>query len=181
MGKTYKTEGIILKRTNYGEADRILTIYTKHYGKIKALAKGVRRITSRRGGNVELFNQATLFLNKGRNFDILTEAQVVNSFKSWRQNLKKVAVAYYFCELVDKLTPEEQPNQRVFQLLSRFLGKIGTASLPELSRSFEETLLKELGFGVPEKLKKQSGSLRAYIESIIEKKLNSQEIAKEID
>jgi len=181
MGRTYKTEGIILKRINYGEADRILTIYTKHYGKIRALAKGVRRITSRKGGNVELFNQATLFLNKGKNLDILTEAQVVNSFKAWRKNLKKVAVAYYFAELVDKLTPEEQPSQAVFQLLSRYLGGIGTASLPELTRSFEETLLRELGFGVPEKLKKSPGSLRNYIESIIEKKLNSQDIAKEID
>ncbi|MBU3957142.1 DNA repair protein RecO, partial [Patescibacteria group bacterium] len=171
MDRTYKTEGIILKRINYGEADRILTIYTKHYGKIRALAKGVRRITSRRGGNVELFNQAVLFLNKGKNLDLLTEAQVVNSFKSWRRDLKKVTVAYYFCELVDKLTPEEQPNQAVFQLLSRYLGKIGTAILPELTRSFEEALLRELGFGVPEELRRSSNSLRDYIESITEKKL----------
>lgn len=181
MDRTCKTEGIILKRINYGEADRILTIYTKHYGKIRALAKGVRRITSRKGGNVELFNQAVLFFNKGKNLDLLTEAQVINSFKSWRRDLKKVAVAYYFCELVDKLTPEEQPNQAVFQLLSRYLSKIGTASLPELTRSFEKALLKELGFGVPEELRKSPGSLKSYIESIIEKKLNSQEIAKELD
>ncbi len=181
MGRTYKTEGIILKRINYSEADRILTIYTKHYGKIRALAKGVRRITSRRGGNVELFNQAVLFLNKGRNLDILSEAQVVHSFKSWRRDLKKVALAYYFCELVDKLTPDGQANQRVFQLLSHFLEKIGTASLPELTRSFEEALLEELGFGVPKELKRSSESLKDYIESITEKKLNSQEIAKEFD
>lgn len=181
MGRTYKTEGIILKRINYGEADRILTIYTKHYGKIRALAKGVRRITSRRGGNVELFNQVTLFLHQGKNLDLLNEAQVVNSFKAWRRDLKKVAVAYYFAELVDKLTPEEQPNQAVFQLLSRYLGKIGTAILPELTRSFEEALLRELGFGVPEELRRSSSSLRDYIESITEKKLNSQDIAKELD
>lgn len=181
MGRTYKTEGIILKRTNYGEADRILTIYTKHYGKIRVLAKGVRRITSRRGGNVELFNQAVIFLSQGKNLDSLQEAQVVNSFKSWRNDLKKVVVAYYFCELVDKLTPEGQANPKVFQLLSRFLGKIATASLPELRRSFEELLLQELGFGVPYELKKTRGSLKNYIESIIEKKLNSSDIIKELD
>ena len=181
MGRTYKTEGIILKRINYGEADRILTIYTKHYGKIKALAKGVRRITSRRGGNIELFNQTVLFLHKGRNLDILQEAQVISSFKSWRKNLKKVSTAYYFSELVDKLTPEAQANQQVFELLRRFLTKISTASLPELTRSFEEALLRELGFGVPVELKKDSRSLKDYIESITEKKLNSQEIAKEIE
>jgi DNA repair protein RecO (recombination protein O) len=181
MGKTFKTEGIILKRSNFGEADRILTIYTKHYGKIRAIAKGVRRVTSRKGGNVELFNQATLFLYKGRNFDLLNEAQVTKTFKNWRKDLKKVAVAYYFAELVDKLTPDEQANPEVFQILSRYLEKIATASLPELSRSFEEALLRELGFGVPDHLKKQPGSLKNYIESIIEKKLNSQEIAKKID
>jgi len=181
MGRTYKTEGIILKRINYGEADRILTIYTKHYGKIKAMAKGVRRITSRKGGNVELFNQATLFLYKGRNLDLLTEVQVTKTFKIWRKNLKKVATAYYLVELVDKLTPGEQPNPEVFQLLSHYLEKIASANLPALSRSFEETLLKELGFGVPEALRRQPGSLRDYIESIIEKKLNSQELTKEID
>jgi len=180
MKGSYKTEGIILKRTNYGEADRILTIYTKHYGKIRALAKGVRRITSRRGGNVELFNQAVLFLNKGRNLDLLQEAQVVYSFKSWRRDLEKVATAYYFSELVDKLTPEGQANQRVFQLLSHFLEKIAIARLLELTRSFEEMLLEELGFGVPEELKRSSGSLRNYIESITEKRLNSQDITKKL-
>lgn len=181
MARTYKTEGIILKRINYGEADRIITIYTKHYGKVRALAKGVRRITSRRSGNVELFNQAILFLHKGKKLDILTEAQVVQAFKSWRQNLKKVATAYYFCELVDRLTPEEQANQVVFQLLSRYLSKIASASLPELARSFEEVLLKELGFGVPKELEKSADSLKDYIESIIERKLNSNQIAKELN
>ena len=181
MGRTYKTEGIILKRTNYGEADKILTIYTKHYGKIRALAKGVRRVTSRRGGNVELFNQAILFLNKGRNFDLLTEAQVTKSFKTWRKDLKKVVLAYYFVELVDKLTPDEQASQAVFQLLSYYLDKLGTANLPELTRSFEEALLRELGFGVSQELKQEPGSLKDYIETITEKKLNSQEIAREID
>ncbi|NIT03988.1 hypothetical protein GTO10_03605, partial [Candidatus Saccharibacteria bacterium] len=87
-----------------------------------------------------------------------------------------MATAYYFAELVDKLTPEEQPNQAVFNLLSRYLEKIGTASLPELTRSFEEALLKELGFGVPKELRDKPGSLRDYIETITEKKLNSQEI-----
>ena len=63
MRRTYKTEGIILKRINFGEADRILTSYTKHFGKISLLAKGVRKITSRKGGNIELFNQTVLFSN----------------------------------------------------------------------------------------------------------------------
>lgn len=173
MRRSFKTEGIILKRINFGEADKILTIYTKHYGKIKALAKGVRKITSRKGGNVELFNQVIIFLAKGKNLDILTEAQVLNSFKEWRKNLRKVGTAYYFCELVDKLTPEGQPHQAVFRLLQDFLSRISQEKRLGLARAFEEKLLEELGFGVPPELKKAKGSLRAYIEEITERKINS--------
>jgi len=180
MGRSYKTEGIILKRTNFGEADRILTIYTKHYGKIRALAKGVRKITSRKGGNVEAFNHVSLFLAQGRNLDIVSEAEVINSFKSWRKNLRKVGLAYYFSELVDKLTPDGQANRVVFELLREFLGKIGQESESKLIRSFEEQLLEELGFGVPEALKKTPGSLKSYIETIIEKKIQSPKILRKL-
>jgi len=180
MGRTYKTEGIILKRTNFGEADRILTIYTKHYGKIRAIAKGVRKITSRKGGNVEAFNHVSLFLARGRNLDIVTEAEVIESFKSWRKDLKKVGLAFYFCELVDKLTPDGQASRVVFELLQESLGKIDKESLPELARSFEERLLEELGFGVPEALKRRPDSLKGYIESIIEKKINSPKILRRL-
>lgn len=180
MGRTFKTEGIILKRTNFGEADRILTIYTKHYGKIRAIAKGVRKIASRKGGNVEAFNHVSLFLAQGKNLDIVSEVVVVNSFKSWRKNLKKVGLAYYFCELVDKLTPDGQANRMVFELLGEYLGKIGRENDPEVVRSFEEQLLDELGFGVPEALKKRPGSLKAYIETIIEKKVKSPRILRRL-
>lgn len=180
MGRTYKTEGIILKRTNFGEADRILTIYTKHYGKIRAIAKGVRKIASRKGGNVEAFNHTSLFLAQGKNLDIVSEAEVINSFKSWRKDLKKVGLAFYFSELVDKLTPEGQANRAVFELLREFLTRIGQESESELTRSFEEQLLDELGFGVPEALKKTPGSLKSYIETIIEKEIHSLKILRQL-
>lgn len=176
--RTYKTEGIILKRSNYGEADRLLTIFTKHYGKIRVMAKGVRKLSSRKAGSLELFNHSTLFLVKGKNLDLVTEAQTVNLFKSWRKDLNKIALAYYFCELVDKLTPDNQPHPLVFELLRQAFLKIGIEPPHRLVREFEEKLLKELGFGVPEVLQKTPGSLRTYIESIIEKHLNSPKILK---
>ena len=179
--RTYKTEGIILKRSNYGEADRILTIFTKHYGKIRVMAKGVRRLTSRKAGSLELFSQAILFLVKGKNLDLITEAQPVNLFKAWRKDLEKVALAYYFCELVDKLTPDNQPHPVVFDLLRQSFLKLKILSGTRLVREFEEKLLHELGFGVPEFLQKTQGSLKSYIESIIEKKLNSLEVLKSLN
>lgn len=173
MTHTYKTEGIVLKRKNFGEADKLLTVYTKHYGKIRAIAKGIRKTTSRKAGSLELFNHCILFLAKGRNLDIITETQTVNSFRLWRKNLTKVGVAYYFCELVDKLTPDGQSNRQVFELLKEYLEGISTAELSAFSRSFEEHLLNELGFGIPSDIKSQPGSLKNYIESITERQINS--------
>lgn len=185
MGRTYKTEGIILKRRNFGETDKILTIYSKHYGKIRTIAKGIRKVTSRKAGSLELFNHCILFLAKGKNLDIISEVETINSFRSWRKNLTKVGVAYYFCELVDKLTPDNQANKAVFELLRDYLGRIdaadppgGRVNLSELVRSFEEHLLDELGFGVPSDLRKRPGSLKAYIESIAEKEIHSPKIIK---
>jgi len=179
--RSYKTEGIVLKRVNYGEADRILTVYTKHYGKIRVMAKGVRKLTSRKAGSLEVFNQAVLFLVKGKNMDLITEAQTVNLFSSWRKDLLKVGVAYYLCELVDKLTPEEQPHPAIFNYLRDSLAEIGKGSLAEIIKTFERNILEELGFGIPEEWQKEKGSLKPYIESIIEKKINSAEILKRIN
>jgi DNA repair protein RecO (recombination protein O) len=178
--RAFKTEGIILKRSNYGEADKILTIYTKYHGKIRAIAKGVRKLTSRKAGSLELFNHTVVFLVKGKNLDIITETQCINLFKPWRRDLIKVGIAYYFCELVDKLTPDNQPSEIVFGLLREYLGMMNSQDNFSLVRGFEEKLLHELGFGVPEVFAKTSGSLRTYIESIIEKKLNSPKILKQL-
>ncbi len=181
MGRTYKTEGVILKRINFGEADKILTIYTKHYGKISALAKGIRRLTSRKGGNLELFNQTTLFLAKGKNLDIITEAQVKNSFDKLKKDFKKVCLAYHFCELVDKLTAKNQENRRLFDLFVNTLeGLSQKAEAPEeLVIKFELSLLAVLGFGAPKD--KSQESLRIFIENIIEKKFKSRKIFKKLN
>ena len=147
---TYKTEAIIIKRQNFGEADKILTIFSKWYGKKKVIAKGVRRTTSRKGGNVELFNQVVLFLAQAKTFDIVTEAQVVKSFEGFRKDLKRVSQAYYACELVDRLTAEEQEHRQVFDLLVEFLEsltlRLTTTDYRLLAHSFELKLLKLLGF-----------------------------------
>ena len=184
---TYKTEGVILKRLNYGEADRILTIYTKYRGKIRAIAKGVRKITSRKGGNVELFNHCVLFLAEGRNLDIVTEAQVVNSFSRLSDDLEKTAAAFYLVELVDQLTPDGQVNRQVFNLLVGVLSELKTClparqgrraeELGAITRSFEIELLKLLGFWSDAVDIK---NVKGYIEEIIERKLKSLDFRREV-
>ena len=173
MAQFYKTVGIILKRINFSEADKILTIFTKHYGKIKVIAKGIRKITSKKAGILELFNHCKLVLAKGKDLDIITEAQVINSFSSWRKNLSKVGVAWYFCELVDKLTAEGQANKDVFELLKNYLENLSQKDNSQFIRSFEEHLLNQLGFGIPLSWRRWQGSLKTYIESIAEKEIQT--------
>ena len=178
--RAYKTEGIILKRSNFGEADRLLTIFTKNHGKIRVIAKGVRKITSRRGGNLELFNYVSVYLNNGKSIDSLVEVEVVKSFSEWRKEIKAVGVAYYLCELVDKLTAEGQEHYQVFNLLRNSLSELDECNYTELVVNFEKELITELGFGVPENLKDSQKSIKDYIEQITEKKITSPKIIREI-
>lgn len=166
--RSYKTEGIILKRSNFGEADRIITVFTKRHGKIRVLAKGVRRITSRRGPNIELFNLVTLFIHKGRNFDILTETQVQNTFPRIRKSLELIGLAYYVCELVDGLCAEHQPHLKIFDILVNTIQELETG----LIRSFEINLLSELGF-LPKDSSFNKLDTVSYIERLLERRLKT--------
>lgn len=168
MTRTYKTEGIVLKRVNFGEADRILTIFTKHYGRIKAMAKGVRKLKSRKAGSLELFNHVGLFLSEGKDLDLITEAEIINSFANLRQNLGGVGHAFQMVEVVDRLTAEREKSEPVFDLLLEALKGQKTV------REFEIEILQELGFGTPRDLSEKS--LENFIENIIEKRLKSKGI-----
>jgi len=176
--RTYKTEGVVLKRTNFGEADRILTLYTSRFGKTRVLAKGIRKPTSRKSSSLELFNWVRIFVAKGRNLDIVTETEVVKTFRDWRKDLKKVSLAYHFCELIDRLTAEQSPSKEVFILLTRSLDDL-SSHLNGQQKKFEQKLLEEIGFW-PKDRPADGVDLEAYIEKIIERKIVSLRIFKDL-
>jgi len=177
----YRTEGVILKRTNFGEADKFLTLFSKHFGKIRLLAKGIRKTKSRKGGNLELFNWVKIYVAKGRNLDIITEVELIKPFKSWRQDLSRVALAYHLVELVERLTAEEAKSRQVFELLIESLERLGEEKdLERLRTDFEVHLLEELGFWPRDKAA-DAVDLQAYIEKLIEKRLNSKRVFKELN
>lgn len=123
--RSHLVEGIIIKRTNFREADRVITLFTRSSGKVAVLAKGIRRSSSRRLGSLELFNHVRAYLiDTHRELAIVTEVVVVNSFTPWRHHLGRVNVAYQLCEVIDKLTPDHQPHPELFDLLSEYLGQI---------------------------------------------------------
>lgn len=167
--KLYRIEGIVIKRKSFGEADRILTLFTKKQGKIKVLAKGVRRITSRRGPNVELFNQVELSLHQGRTFDTLTEAAVINTFPNIRKNLDLVGLSFHVCEIVDGLCPENQPHEKIYDLIIEIFKQLDYG----LIQTFEKNVLQELGY-----LPRQYADINTtmFIEKILERRLKTRRI-----
>ncbi len=142
----FKTEGIVLKRRNFGEADRILTIFSLHRGKISVLAKGVRRITSRRSGNVELLNRSLMYLHQAKTFLILTEASTLDTFQKIKADLTLSTYAYHIIELVDKLTAENQDNRILYEHLVEVLKRLERNPRQILIRAFEAKILSNLGF-----------------------------------
>lgn len=142
----YRTEAIVLRRTDYSEADRILTLYTPAYGKRRAIAKGVRKTSSRLGGHLELFTRVNLLLAEGRNLDTVTQAEIINPYRAMREDLERVSLAYYIAELLDKLTTDDEGQSPAYGLLAETLDGLA-APLPELAvRRFELGLLGLLGY-----------------------------------
>lgn len=142
----FTTEGIIIKRSNFGEAGRILTIVTPFRGKIKVLAKGVRRITSRRGGNVELLNKVKIQVFTGKGMSILTEAESLQTFPKIKSDLMLSTYGSHILELADRLLPEEQPNPQAYNLLLIILTLLEKSPRQIFIRAYEVKLLTVLGF-----------------------------------
>lgn len=143
----FRTEGVVLKRRNFGEADRILTIYTRDYGKITALAKGVRRPRSKKAGHVELGNWCKIFVARGKNIDLLTEVETKHAFGIANFSEGKANRVYHLLELIESLTPEHQKNLNVFVLLVQFLKRSEKEEDFNLVSSvFKIKLLSNLGF-----------------------------------
>lgn len=144
---TIKTKGIIIKRINLGEADKILTILTADRGKIRVIAKGMRKSGSRLGGFLELFRYNEYVLAEGRNLDLVTGASTIESFRQISLNLPRLGLAYYVAELIDKLVEETQDADGIFNLTHSIFKELNRHKLPInlLKSFFELNLLGILG------------------------------------
>jgi len=145
--RLYRTDAIVLSRTDVGEADRILTIFTPSRGKLRVMAKGVRRPTSKLGPHLEYFTRSELMLAKGRELDVVTGAETRDAYLGIREDLERMAHASHLAELVNRLTQDREENGRVFDLLARSLRLLADGVDPfGVSRHFELALLTAVGF-----------------------------------
>lgn len=169
-----KVTAIVIKRRNVGEADRLLTLFTREQGKLRALAKGVRRISSRRASLLEIFSSSRILLYRSHNYDYVSEVEQREIFANIRNNLIKVSNGYFFCELIDILLPEKQQNLEIFDLLENSLKHLDETSsdrqdYPDL---FALNLLRLLGY-LPSHQTIHNEDIQRLVERIAERRIRS--------
>lgn len=146
--RSFRVEAVVLRHSDYGEADRLLTLYTRQLGKARAIAKGARKLTSRKAGHIEPFTQVKLQLSKGRDLLIVTQADTIDPYLPLREELILTGYASYVLELLDRFTYEDETeNPALFRLLTDTLARLASKSDPwPVIRYYEMRLLDSLGF-----------------------------------
>jgi DNA repair protein RecO (recombination protein O) len=145
--RLYRTDALILRRADFGETDRLLTIFTPGRGKLRVLAKGARKTTSRKAGHIELFMLTDMLLSRGRTWDIISQVELIEPYRALREDLQQTGHAYYIAELIDRFTEENDANQPLFALLALTLARLGQPEQSFLAlRYFELHLLGLAGY-----------------------------------
>ncbi len=185
--KLEKLHGVVLKRINYADADKIITVYTAEKGKVVLLAKGIRKIKSRRAPHLELFNLVRLTVHPSKSFGIITEAKVDNDYSTIKSNLMLSGYLFYIAEVIDKLLPEYQSHPEILDLLLNTLTSLGNLNRKtadqgkksqEIVKQFVIPLLWILGF-LPHGEYPKIG-VSAFVESLIERPIKSRNFLEKI-
>lgn len=174
--RSFTDEGLVLKRFNYADSDRMLTLFTRDHGKISATAKGIRRLTSRKAPHLELFTHSRLYIISA-NFPLVTEASTLANFSNLKLDLTLTRSGFHLLEVLDKLLPEAEPLPRIFNSAIDTLNALNNLTAKTLDHrhlylsQFYKHLLTYLGFGLPNKT--TPTSLYAYLETVLDQKLTS--------
>ena len=146
--RSFRVEAVVLRHSDYGEADRMLTLYTRQFGKTRALAKGARKIASRKAGHIEPFTYVKLQLAQAREMPLITQADTVDAYQPLREDLILTSHASYVLELLDRFTyADDTENSTLFRLLTDTLSRLASKTDPWLVlRYYEIRLLDHLGF-----------------------------------
>lgn len=143
----YKTEGIVLRSRPYSETDNLLTIITPTYGKVSAIAKGIRKPKSRLRGGVMLFSFSNMMLSKGKSLDIVTQAESIEPFSLLRDDYNLLHYTSYLAEVVMGLTPEAEQDERLFAIILAAWHILESTDNPILmTQMIELKLIKHLGY-----------------------------------
>ena len=145
--RTLRVEAVVLSHREMGEADRFVVLFTRERGKIRAIAKGVRKLHSRKAGHLQPFSRTRVMLARGRSLWIVTQAELIDAYLPIQQDLEKLAFASYVIELIDRFTYEEGANLPLYRLIHHTLERIVAAEHSESPvRYFDLRLLDLMGF-----------------------------------
>lgn len=143
----YTANSIVLRRMNFSETDRIVTLYTREHGKTAGIAKGARKPISRLAGATEVISYGRFQLATGKTLDVITQVEVKESFPRIHGDLARLAHVTYLAELADKLVEDHDPNPNIFDLLLSALYLMERPNDPEkITRMFELQFMGLLGY-----------------------------------
>jgi len=142
----YRDQGVVLRTIRLGEADRIVTLVTQGRGKVRAVAKGVRKTKSRFGARLEPISHVALLLYEGRELDNITQAEGLDHFQSIREDLDRMGHAITMLEAVDQVAQEREANPRLYQMLVGALRARAAADSPLIVPGFFLKLLALEGY-----------------------------------
>jgi DNA repair protein RecO (recombination protein O) len=142
----YRGQGVVLRTIKLGEADRIVTFLTRGHGKVRAVAKGIRRTASRFGGRLEPMSNVSLQLYRGRDLDIVTQVETIDANRSQREHYGCITHATSMLEAVDQVALEREPNPALYRMLSNALLTLAAEPSPIVSTAFFWKLLSLEGF-----------------------------------
>jgi DNA repair protein RecO (recombination protein O) len=146
MPGLYRDEGVVLRAIKLGEADRIVTIFTQGHGKIRAVAKGIRKTTSKFGARLEPMSRVALQCYKGRDLDIVTQAESLDSNRVLREEYSLLTRSVPMLEAVDQVAQDREPNPAMYRMLTGALHALATTRNPLVTPAFFWKLLSLEGF-----------------------------------
>jgi DNA repair protein RecO (recombination protein O) len=145
MSGTYRDAGVVLRTYKLGETDRIVVLMTEQHGKVRAVAKGVRKPKSKFAGRLEPLSHVSLQLFEGRNLHTITQAESIDHWRATREDLERLTAGIALVEAVDHLAQENQPNERLYQMLVGALRTIEARPAAALVPAFLLKLLAAEG------------------------------------
>lgn len=175
---TYLTKGIILHKSDLREVDQLFSIYTEHYGKVSAIGRGTKKMTSKLNGQLSYFGEIYLMLARGRAYDHVAAAEMVTNFSAVRTDLKKIVLVSFALELVDKLTRVEEPDRRIYNLLIKYIDSVNNNDFKDndwdvVRQAFVIKLLALLGFDPPIEVADDAKKLDDFLHQQLDFGLNS--------
>lgn len=172
-----KDTGYIIKRFNYSEADKFITILTLENGKIDVLAKGVRKATSRRAAHLELLNKISFqAVSKGQSGRyVLADTKLIESHTKLKETLDQLKVLFTICELLSGLCPAGQRQREVFSLLDTTLTGMSKEAYTFVMQSFQIKLLSVLGYWDARHAFVDAEDVNRFTENVMERKLRTSE------